>query len=412
MKLIPRLLVLLTLFPCIVFAQANFKPGYILKNSGDTVKGYINYREWSNSPKSIEFKALPGDAKATVYQPVQLQAFGITGMDKYITYKGPVTMDDNVFPGLPPVLDTTTRVDTLFLQVLYQGQPLSLFSQRDEHKTRFFIQENNKQLVELKYHQYYSEAQQVTSISPYTRLLTRLSAKYNPTQTSIYSSIQRSKFSGNDLLTITKLINNDTVKTVNAGTSGTRFFAGVALYRTTTKFSGDNPFTSSPSSSYVPRINAGFDYFPNKYTQRFILRMELGLSAISPSFTRSGYSVVYKYRFKQYTISLTPQAIYNVYSKDDFKAYLGAGVILNNSINTKQSRKTEILETVLTTTTSDNYELKNFWMGYQLQAGVIVNRKINVYALYAPALTSYTDYMYFDIKNTSYGLGINYLFGK
>ena len=410
-KILPLLLLLVVLFPCALFAQSNFKPGYILKTNGDTVKGYINYREWNLSPKKIEFKSSPNDNNITSYQPSQIKAFGITDIDKYISYIGRVSVDDNTFPDLPAKLDTTTRTDTLFLQLIYQGTPLSLLVQRDAQKFRFFVKENETHPVELKYHQYYADARQVTSISPYTGLLNRLANKYNPSS-GIHTTIEHSRFSSTSLANVIKQINNDDNKISpgSAGTVGSRFFAGVALNRTTTEFSAENPFSEVPSSSYTPRINVGFDFFPNKYTQRLFFRTELGFSAINPSFKKAGPAVVYGYSFKQYTISLTPQLIYNLYNKDNFKAYLGAGVVLNNSINTNGSRTIEIYGTPNNSTT--NYELKSFWLGYQLQAGVIVNRRINIYASYSPAITQYTNYVLFEIKNTSYSVGINYLFGK
>ena len=47
---------LLIAFPAVVFAQTNYQPGYIVQNSGDTVKGFINYQEWRYSPSAVAFK--------------------------------------------------------------------------------------------------------------------------------------------------------------------------------------------------------------------------------------------------------------------------------------------------------------------------------------------------------------------
>src|ERR1041384_6957193 len=29
-----------------IFAQSNYRPGYVVQSNGDTLKGFINYREW------------------------------------------------------------------------------------------------------------------------------------------------------------------------------------------------------------------------------------------------------------------------------------------------------------------------------------------------------------------------------
>ncbi len=39
-----------------VFSQKNYLPGYIINNEKDTIKGYINYRNWNINPKKISFR--------------------------------------------------------------------------------------------------------------------------------------------------------------------------------------------------------------------------------------------------------------------------------------------------------------------------------------------------------------------
>ena len=54
MKLI--LILLLVIIPEFVFSQSNYYEGYVVKNNGDTLKGYIDYRNWEYSPVSFNFK--------------------------------------------------------------------------------------------------------------------------------------------------------------------------------------------------------------------------------------------------------------------------------------------------------------------------------------------------------------------
>ena len=55
--------------------QKNFKPAILVKAAGDTINGYINYKEWDKSPGIIEFKAPGSDSKSVLYTPGMLRIF-------------------------------------------------------------------------------------------------------------------------------------------------------------------------------------------------------------------------------------------------------------------------------------------------------------------------------------------------
>ena len=38
------------------FSQTNYQKGFIVSNSGDTTRGFINYKEWGKNPEHISFK--------------------------------------------------------------------------------------------------------------------------------------------------------------------------------------------------------------------------------------------------------------------------------------------------------------------------------------------------------------------
>lgn len=410
MKLFRLVLSILLILPAVVFAQSNYKPAYVLKLNGDTVKGYINYREWNTTPKTIEFKTTLTDSHITSYQASQISGFGISNIDKYLSYTGPISTDDNIFPDLPSQLDTTTKNDTLFLQISYQGKPLSFLSHRDKQKFRYFVQEENGLPVELKMHQYYMQASQLSTLTPYTELLFHLANKYNPTAKNIQANVERTKFSETDLANVIKFINNDKSK-ASSGTFGTKFFAGIIFSRTTTEFKGQNAFTGQPSTSYIPRLTGGFDFFTNKYTQKLIFRGELTLSLVQASFKLGTDKGAYprEYAFNQLSASFSPQVLYSIYNTDNLKFYIGAGVGLNLSTYPKNAYTTFMQPTPLVQ--KDYYGLSNYWINFPIRAGIVLNKKLDINLLYAPP-TSYSDYLFFSISNTVYGLGVNYRLGK
>jgi hypothetical protein len=84
---------LLVIFPSIIFAQSNYHDGYVLKNNGDTIKGYIDYREWMISPKSIDFKINKKDKQRLQFDPTTIKRFQINGLETYVSYVGKISIN-------------------------------------------------------------------------------------------------------------------------------------------------------------------------------------------------------------------------------------------------------------------------------------------------------------------------------
>src|ERR1700761_1482730 len=85
------------LFPASLFAQSNYQPAYVINNSGDTLKGYINYRDWAKSPRTIKFKQDNKDPDAKTFSAADIKGFSISNLERYVSYIGVVSMDKNIF---------------------------------------------------------------------------------------------------------------------------------------------------------------------------------------------------------------------------------------------------------------------------------------------------------------------------
>lgn len=60
-----RISTLLPVLLCVAFqslAQRNLQPGYIINNSGDTINGFVDYKEWYRNPYSVSFTETKEDA--------------------------------------------------------------------------------------------------------------------------------------------------------------------------------------------------------------------------------------------------------------------------------------------------------------------------------------------------------------
>lgn len=124
-----RLLQLLVLFLLVlgagrsaVFAQADFRPGYIITNTGETVQGLIDYRMDGRSQRLCTFKK-DASAAPVDYGPGDIQAWQIIG---YKLFESKVVPQDTV----------GGENMSLFLEVLVKGKASLYFNSLN---SRFYV---------------------------------------------------------------------------------------------------------------------------------------------------------------------------------------------------------------------------------------------------------------------------------
>lgn len=111
-------------------AQANFRPGFIVKNSGDTVSGLLDYRVAGVLSQTCSFRPNE-DAEITVYNPNELNSYqfdnGKTLISKEIGDK------------------------RYFLEQLYKGCVEVYFLKVPGKDDQYFVNKPGSELVELTY---------------------------------------------------------------------------------------------------------------------------------------------------------------------------------------------------------------------------------------------------------------------
>jgi hypothetical protein len=423
---------LLTTVAISLFAQSNYQPGYIVKNNGDTLKGYIDYREWDRTPKTIQFKVIKADKNVSDWDPQSIRSFGINSLEIYISYTGPVSMDKTRLPDLQIGLDTTRAPQSIFLKQVTTGKYLTLYQQQDDLKTRFFISDKTGLISELKYYHYYLDMEdklnprhydnKVNEATYFRGQLTYYADQYHAGDDKLTGFIGQAKFNDGDLKEIVDKINGSDTKTLNKGkTKAIRLFAGIGANYTQSQyytvnyvavpqpgqgdFMGIEPAGSTITSVTIsPEINAGLDLFLNPNVQQTIIRTEFTAFYVSPKFKLSDGKT---YTFNQYSASLTPQILFNIYNKDFFKFYVDGGISLNLS-SYSNDKITDSNSNVMVT---KPYKLEPYWASFPLQAGFVFNRRIELSFTYI-ASAGYSNYSWFSISNRTMGAGIKYLFGK
>jgi len=137
-------------------AQADFRPGYVVRPAGDTVRGEIDYRDARFNATQCRFRAAPGAAIQT-FSPGQLPGYGLRNEGK--TYRAlPLPQPDSAAapapvyflealvsgPGNLYFLRDAARADHLF--VVTPSLPLTELLHRKvrvEREGRVFMEEQN-----------------------------------------------------------------------------------------------------------------------------------------------------------------------------------------------------------------------------------------------------------------------------
>jgi len=405
-----------------IFAQNNYREGYVIKNNGDTLKGLIGYHQWDLNPRSIDFKITKNDRQTLHFNPETIKKFQVND-EAYVAYKGTISMDKNKFPNLPLGLDTSKNIDTIFLKQVVKGKNLALFYHRDAVKTRFFIAEKNVTPVELKYSQYYDSANQLTVKAFYQGQLLFYINKYAPGNGKLARDAGEARFDEADLEKIVSAVNGENMPVKKE--SHYRFFLGgglseiksnyqdnvsVAVYTLVgplTEEESHNEKISKFSTTISPHLDFGIDLFTNPEVQKFIYRTEISFSYNSPKFQyivavlADKTNIVKTYSFDQYSTTLTPQAILNLYNKDHLKIYIDGGIGFNFSVYSNEH---------LSKGTKD--DLQSFWLNIPVQAGIVFNKRLELSLSYAVPAYMVNFFGSSGISNEHASVGLRFLFNR
>ena len=420
MKYLYFLLALL-LRPAISFAQNNYKPGYIVTFKGDTVKGFINYKEWNNNPKSIDFKKNAADANFETYNTKTITAFTLDGTDIYNRYIGKISQDLTALASLSHGVDSTYKVDTVFLRQYVQGRYITLHQYIDGIKTRYFISENTGKPYELLNHIYLGDDNTEVHEYNYRQQLHKLRLAYQSNNSKLIDDIQRVPYTINELAKLIQKLNGETVTAnVYRNRGGIRFFAGAAINANTITLKLYENFSNSTSNAVIsPVLSVGFDYLLNKNVGKVIFRGELSYYSNKANLFFSNVGqvsapVINIFDFNQSTISLTPQVICNFYNKPNLKVYGAIGL----SINTASYKKTRSVRSYpppyYITPVDLNVALpglQSFFVNPLAKIGVTVQKHIDIHFAYIPP-TQISNHSLSTLSFTAYQGGVSYLLNK
>jgi hypothetical protein len=424
MRHIKQLLLAFILLPLFSSAQSNYKSGYVVTLKGDTLHGFIDYREWENNPVSISFKPTLAD-KVQKLTTDEINYFNIGNIESYLKFTGSISTDITNISALSTGRDTSFKTGVVFLRVIDKGKNVALYSYTDNIKARYYISETPDYApTELIYRIYYrgggesSSGPKTVNENTYLKQLYSLAIKYNIMDDKLSSIFEKSDYTKSDILYIVNKINNKSGKdNINKPEkSNFDLFAGVGADFTSISSQQGSGFSKNGgkgSSSVLPRVVLGFNTYVNPNTRRLAFRAELSVtgSNYNAPFTNKVYPyVAIDYAFDRLNVELNPQVIYNVYNADDLKFFIGAGYDFNyNKYSNGAFKAVDGSNQVLTNSYPFNFS--RFTTQLTFKAGTLINKRFEIYVnyLYNTLLTADD---YFRLNANSVQLGINYVWGK
>jgi hypothetical protein len=132
------LLALLTLLPVWAFGQQNFQPAKITTLTGDTLRGFINYRGWDKNPRFITFKT-GEQATPSILRPLDIKEFRVRN-ERYVSAQVAIENSPQVLSQLTNFAAPVYRTDTTFLKALIVG-PRSLYKYRTGDRDYFYTEQ-------------------------------------------------------------------------------------------------------------------------------------------------------------------------------------------------------------------------------------------------------------------------------
>ena len=320
MKPFHILLCLAFLLPLNLFAQSNYKSGYVVNLKGDTLKGFIDYREWDLNPDAIDFKSSLADNNSQRYSPGDIKYFNVDKLEAFASFTEKVSTDVIDPNKASEGRDTSSKVITAFFKVLDKGDRIALYCYKDEQKARYFVGESpGYEPKELVFRIYNNGA---ATEYTYRKQLSAVAVKYNELNDNLISNIGIAEYRENDLVTIVNKINHINkadFEKAHLQSRASQLFVGAVLNFTSYAPTGERLFNGNGSyTGTMPGVSAGINVFPNPNTQKLVFRFELMVDY--------GQFKTPYYSYNALQGSFIPQVLFNIYNAPNFKIFAGAGL--------------------------------------------------------------------------------------
>jgi hypothetical protein len=394
--------------PLFSSAQSNFKEALLLTGQGDTLRGFIDYKEWHLSPDKVLFKEKLDDFNTQLFTVSNTNWFAVLGYESYVKSLVSISLNDLKFDNLREQFDTTTITKAVFLKELVKGDRVNLYSYNDELKERFYIKANQEVAArELIYRKALSNMVEQTE-AVYRQQLLMLAVEFDVFTKEMDRLIQNANYSRSDII---KILNNINTRNEEGLTRildkkrRTNFFLSIGINKSRIRYMGENLITIDriddmgrnkykgdvSSQAYLPRFSAWMDHYKNPSVRRFVIRTELAAtnmkSAVKSYYRYNNYSqaeIAYSYKFAAWNISFIPQALFHFYNTAGFKWYVGAGgsfnyrYVYNNHLHRKEVNQPINEEETI----NDYLPMNKFSLSTVINSGIQVKQRMTFFLVW------------------------------
>ncbi len=431
-------LFLIVLFSTPSAAQSNLKKARIVTLRGDTLHGYVNYRERTRTPTHFTFKNT-ASAKRSDYTVRNARNVMIEDTESYERFAVALSMNEVNFTRFDPAVSVVDVIDTVFLKVITTGSRMNLYGYRDKLKERFYmLVPPSATPVEL--HRSIDRVDEnITDLNTYRQELDQMAAGLSTYTPQLKNEIAAVSYSESGLKKIVNAINGverpAVPVTERMNHKRGRFFAGAGINVTKITYTGKNllnangldaggspVFRDNTTRSVSPVVSAGYDLFFHPAVARSFLRMELSATPV-----RSQVASFYKfpapydeeltinYKMSGIFVALTPQLGYALYQQPNLSVNISAGPSLRYAVYKQTFNQDTNKEGpgYSDKTIEDYFELKKLTVVPMAQADILINKKIGVSAgWFVPArlVTNNDDSEMSSVKAGSLHLNARYFF--
>lgn len=321
-----------------LIAQKNMVSGFIIKESGDTIRGKIDDKEWSRNPTKILFA--PNDSEPKTYDIIkELLGFGIDNKSIYVTKRTSLDITPHNFGFLLKTNELVITSDTtIALKLLVKGKINLYYFKDSKSKEHFFVEKLNEPIEELIKHDYMGEYEgknvlvkedkfnyQLAELCQDCSIFNGMNFNYQYTQSSLKPAIlEYNAFFGDKSAYQTS--------TKEAFSSKLFIQAGAGQYSFRTDYGG---IYESPSSYIVPSISLGWLVEIPSNRRRLALKLDATYSVFGD--IQKFSNTLPEKKSQYFGISLSPQ--YALYKNENTKKtfYVTAGINWETPLNNTEN---------------------------------------------------------------------------
>lgn len=172
----------------VLYAQNNYRPGFIITVQKDTIYGEIDYRTDKMNAKRCVFQSQGNDTEPVTYHPFEILGYRFTDDGKYYVSKN---------------IELKYGVSTpVFLEYLLQGMKSLYYYETEDNIPIYFVEDNNT-LVKIDAPKLSKQATNIQFKGQTDRYIPLLHYAFKDCP-SLAPQIDRARFSRKEMIKITK----------------------------------------------------------------------------------------------------------------------------------------------------------------------------------------------------------------